>query len=75
MVGWTMRQLPGASVHPGRLVPLPSATPPIPRPKPFAEEPETAEEHERRRQQYYEIFGSYDSFGPPEKPKRRWRRH
>ncbi len=22
--------------------------------------------------QYYEIFGSYDSFGPPEKPKRRW---
>jgi hypothetical protein len=43
-------------------------------PKPCAEEPETAEQHERRRQQYYEIFGSYDSFGPPEKSKRRWRR-
>jgi hypothetical protein len=40
-------------------------------PKPYVEEPETPEDYERRRQQYYEIFGSYDSFGPPEKPKRR----
>jgi hypothetical protein len=41
-------------------------------PEPYVEEPETPEEYERRRQHYYEIFGSYDSFGPPEKPKRRW---
>jgi hypothetical protein len=42
------------------------------KPEPFVEEPETPEEYERRRQHYYEIFGSYDSFGPPEKSKRRW---
>jgi hypothetical protein len=33
---------------------------------------ETPEEYERRKQRYYEIFGHYDSFGEPEKPKRRW---
>jgi hypothetical protein len=42
--------------------------------KPFVEEPETPEEYERRRQLYFEVMGSYDSFGPPEKPKRRWLR-
>jgi hypothetical protein len=41
-------------------------------PKPFVEDPETPEEYERRRQQYHETSGNYDSFGPPEKPKRRW---
>ena len=33
--------------------------------------PETPEEYEARKQRYFEVFGNYGSFEPPEKPKRR----
>jgi hypothetical protein len=67
-----------------RLVEPPAPSPPVrepapyitepPRPeaeRPYVLEPETPEEYERRKQAYFEVFGSYGSF-EPEKPKRRW---
>lgn len=50
------------------------AAPTITRPpaEQWQPEPDDPEQHERRKELYRELMGSYDSFEPPAKPKRRW---
>lgn len=50
----------------------PAGPAPPENPGPWVQRGMTEEEYKQRRQTYFEWFGTYDSFEPPENPKRRW---